>query len=242
MKTLLGIGVMLAISIPAGDSLWCTECLSQTSSTCSGKNVTCPSGYVCGSLYAESYIGESSYLVTRRTCSPLHECDLLGSVNINKVEIRIATSCCNTSSCSPTVPTCFLTFSQVQKSCATNPILCDMTYNVSVPVDVYSTAMCCYGDMCNSGSITLPPIDQTENGVRCPACFAKSSVCSPQTIKCRGLQNKCFKFTGRLHNSVLFEDWILQGCTTENLCTYEAPTYPHTALQGGYTMTCSDSV
>ncbi|XP_071968989.1 phospholipase A2 inhibitor and Ly6/PLAUR domain-containing protein-like [Engystomops pustulosus] len=129
----------------------------------------------------------------------------------------------------------------VTKFCATNPILCHMTYNVSNGIESYNVAKCCGGDLCNNGSITLPPINRTENGVQCPGCFAKAENCTPtQNIKCRGPQTKCYTFSGGIYNGTQFERWSHQGCTTENVCGHRAPTYPETLLQDGYTLTCSD--
>ncbi|KAG8547854.1 hypothetical protein GDO81_027299, partial [Engystomops pustulosus] len=45
-------------------------------------------------------------------------------------------------------------YEQITKSCATNPALCDMTYNMSVGIEFYNVAKCCEGDLCNNGSIT----------------------------------------------------------------------------------------
>ncbi|XP_044130879.1 phospholipase A2 inhibitor and Ly6/PLAUR domain-containing protein-like [Bufo gargarizans] len=157
-----------------------------------------------------------------------------------------------TKTCDPSVTRCLTTltvmqigeklYPMVEKSCATSPQLCELAYNMSSGIELYSVSKCCQGDLCNKGSIKLPPINSTENRVQCPACYAKAKTCTPTgTIKCRGSQTKCFNFSGGIYNGTQFEDWAFQGCTTENICEYPAPTYPENYLQEGYKLTCSDS-
>nr|QXD42706.1 phospholipase A2 inhibitor [Bufo gargarizans] len=157
-----------------------------------------------------------------------------------------------TKTCDPSVTRCLTTlavtmngknfYPMVEKSCATSPQLCEATFNMSTGVEWYSVSKCCQGDLSNKGSIKLPPINSTENGVQCPACYAKGKTCTPTgTIKCRGPQTKCFNFSGGIYNGTQFEDWAFQGCTTENICEYPALTYPENYLQEDYKLTCSNS-
>ncbi|XP_075135343.1 phospholipase A2 inhibitor and Ly6/PLAUR domain-containing protein-like [Leptodactylus fuscus] len=157
-----------------------------------------------------------------------------------------------TETCGPSVTSCytillvenlgFLSHSQTWKSCANHPVFCDATY-ISIGVEVYSTIRCCRGDLCNKGSIKLAPINRTENGVRCPACYGKGKAYAPiTTMKCQGPQTKCFSSSGAIYNGAHFEDWALRGCCTENMCHHDSPTYPESLIGDGYRVSCSDPI
>ncbi|CAH2318745.1 Hypothetical predicted protein, partial [Pelobates cultripes] len=59
-----------------------------------------------------------------------------------------------------------------------------------------------------------------------------------ETINCTGAQTKCFSYTGGIYIKGKFVDTDLKGCTTEDVCTHHAPTYPATLLKDGYILTC----
>ncbi|XP_075135345.1 phospholipase A2 inhibitor and Ly6/PLAUR domain-containing protein-like [Leptodactylus fuscus] len=154
--------------------------------------------------------------------------------------------------CDPSVENCISVWTfvkngetyspQIIKSCATHPIRCHFTYNMSGGQELYNVAKCCRGDMCNQGAMQMPPIDRTENGVQCPACFKEGKSCIPkENMKCQGPQKKCFSFSGEIYNGSHFVNWAFQGCATGNVCQYRSPYYPETSIKEGYTMQCSDS-
>ncbi|KAG8594579.1 hypothetical protein GDO81_001257 [Engystomops pustulosus] len=53
MMLFLGIITYFSALAAAGNALQCIKCHSSSPFTCNGTNVTCPPGYVCGSLYEE---------------------------------------------------------------------------------------------------------------------------------------------------------------------------------------------
>ncbi|XP_063291544.1 phospholipase A2 inhibitor and Ly6/PLAUR domain-containing protein-like [Pelobates fuscus] len=133
------------------------------------------------------------------------------------------------------------TTSHITKSCVSNTDLCYANYNMTFgSVQLYSIAQCCKSDGCNKDNIKLPPLNQTENGVSCPSCLiVGGEKCVPkETIKCTGDQTKCFSYTGGVYSKGKFVDTDVKGCTTEDVCTHPAPTYPATLLKEGYKLTC----
>ncbi|XP_069599183.1 urokinase plasminogen activator surface receptor-like [Ranitomeya imitator] len=85
------------------DALSCTQCMSPSSS-CSGNNVTCPSGHVCASQYSESTIGGGRTEMLLRLCSPPSECSTKGSISTSQLQLRMAASCCGSDNCTPDLP------------------------------------------------------------------------------------------------------------------------------------------
>ncbi|XP_077113426.1 phospholipase A2 inhibitor and Ly6/PLAUR domain-containing protein-like [Ranitomeya variabilis] len=57
---------------------------------------------------------------------------------------------------------------------------------------------CCDSDDCNNGTIVVPPLNTTENGVICPHCFKVGSYqCEEYDyIACTGNQRACMEFGG----------------------------------------------
>ncbi|XP_070308007.1 phospholipase A2 inhibitor and Ly6/PLAUR domain-containing protein-like [Odocoileus virginianus] len=57
----------------------------------------------------------------------------------------------------------------------------------------------------------------TENGLRCPSCFAfLKETCTPtQEALCVGEETRCVTMTGLMHPGIRF---AAQGCGTENTC------------------------
>ncbi|XP_069804409.1 phospholipase A2 inhibitor gamma subunit B-like [Dendropsophus ebraccatus] len=132
---------------------------------------------------------------------------------------------------------------QIWKSCARSTDLCNLTFNMTVGIDVYSLTRCCKGRYCNrKESVKLVPTNHEEkgNGVECPYCYARAKSCTPKdTMKCRGPQTRCFSFSGKICNSTDAEDWSYQGCATENICQHKIPPFPETVFHDGYTITCT---
>ncbi|KAM4016859.1 phospholipase A2 inhibitor and Ly6/PLAUR domain-containing protein-like isoform 1-T1 [Anomaloglossus baeobatrachus] len=101
MKILLSIWAILAICITTGHALSCTQCSSDSSTTCQGNSETCPAGFVCRSFYFENSAGSSSL---QRSCSHPRECNIKGGFTIKQVTFMMASSCCDTDNCDPPLP------------------------------------------------------------------------------------------------------------------------------------------
>ncbi|KAG8550144.1 hypothetical protein GDO81_028170 [Engystomops pustulosus] len=104
MTSLLAIVSLLSALTATGSALSCTECMSLTSSSCSGSSVTCPPGYLCASDYAEIEAAGQKISSVMRSCAPSSECNLKGSVSMTYGKARSAMSCCSTDNCTPTLP------------------------------------------------------------------------------------------------------------------------------------------
>ncbi|XP_072282542.1 uncharacterized protein [Pyxicephalus adspersus] len=87
-----------------GQSLTCKRCYLLDSVTCTGFNEVCQPGYVCASRLTISFIGSSIYQVFQRFCAPQAECNVTGTFTDEIGKNKIATTCCNTDSCTPTAP------------------------------------------------------------------------------------------------------------------------------------------
>ncbi|XP_066462071.1 urokinase plasminogen activator surface receptor-like [Eleutherodactylus coqui] len=55
MTSLIGILSLLSALTTTSSALWCTHCLSISSSTCTGDSKSCPSGSLCGSTYQKHF-------------------------------------------------------------------------------------------------------------------------------------------------------------------------------------------
>ncbi|XP_069803833.1 phospholipase A2 inhibitor 25 kDa subunit-like [Dendropsophus ebraccatus] len=105
MTSMTGILSLLSALIATSDALSCTECISTTSSSCSGPSVTCSSGHQCGSTYTESTTAVGGVFAgVVRACTPSFHCNFTGSVTQKQAQTKIATSCCSTDNCTPKIP------------------------------------------------------------------------------------------------------------------------------------------
>ncbi|XP_040183160.1 G surface protein, allelic form 168-like [Rana temporaria] len=84
-----------------GYNLSCSECTDST--TCTGSNVTCPSGSVCATSYTESTVGGSKSTRYIRSCAPASQCDKTGSVSTLNGNTKMTTSCCAFDNCSSSI-------------------------------------------------------------------------------------------------------------------------------------------
>ncbi|XP_077312655.1 phospholipase A2 inhibitor and Ly6/PLAUR domain-containing protein-like [Lithobates pipiens] len=101
MTSLLHILCVLSALVASGLSLNCMHCMSTTTSCSSGVSLPCASGYTCG-YTAMRAKGANLYL---QSCVPQKQCDLKGSVSLpNGEKGKMATSCCGTDDCTPTLP------------------------------------------------------------------------------------------------------------------------------------------
>ncbi|KAG8594578.1 hypothetical protein GDO81_001257 [Engystomops pustulosus] len=108
MMLFLGIITYFSALAAAGNALQCIKCHSSSPFTCNGTNVTCPPGYVCGSLYEELSNGVESHSSFNRGCYPLQECHFKGLFTIGDeghyAQMRTAAECCYTDGCTPPLP------------------------------------------------------------------------------------------------------------------------------------------
>ncbi|XP_071969175.1 uncharacterized protein [Engystomops pustulosus] len=104
MTSLLAIVSLLSALTATGAALSCTECMSLTSSSCSGSSVTCPPGYVCASVHGESGNAWTTNPSVVRSCAHPSACNYKGSLSMQYGKARSATSCCSTDHCTPSLP------------------------------------------------------------------------------------------------------------------------------------------
>ncbi|XP_056399866.1 uncharacterized protein LOC130294278 [Hyla sarda] len=104
MISLTGILSLLSALAATSYALSCTQCVSITSSSCSGSSVTCPSGEQCGSVYTETMAGGMTTTSIVRSCVPSSECNFKGGIGFQHGKINMVSSCCNTDNCNPTMP------------------------------------------------------------------------------------------------------------------------------------------
>ncbi|KAM4016857.1 protein RoBo-1-like [Anomaloglossus baeobatrachus] len=85
------------------------------------------------------------------------------------------------------------------RGCWNNTMLCDRPYVVNTTdFSLIVHYECCDTNNCNSDPIEVPPVNTTENGLYCKACFVEGSYKCKEyvTIACTGYQGDCFEFYG----------------------------------------------
>ncbi|KAM3921584.1 uncharacterized protein RB166_010994 [Leptodactylus fuscus] len=105
MRSLFGFLICFSALTATSDALSCTECISDTSPSCTGSSVTCASGSTCASLYSETVIGSSISPIFIRSCLNTSNCGFMGSMSNRQGRIWASMTCCNTDNCTPTIPT-----------------------------------------------------------------------------------------------------------------------------------------
>ncbi|XP_044133613.1 urokinase plasminogen activator surface receptor-like [Bufo gargarizans] len=132
--------VLMTNVMTEGYALSCTRCSSASSTTCSGDSVICPSGFQCGSTYAESTSGGKTSTSFTRGCVPESECNFQGNVNVNEAKLETAYTCCSTDNCNPPVPKI------LSSSSATNGLVCPSCESDSVSKCDSSATVTCIGN------------------------------------------------------------------------------------------------
>uniref|UniRef100_A0A8C5WEH6 NIDO domain-containing protein n=1 Tax=Leptobrachium leishanense TaxID=445787 RepID=A0A8C5WEH6_9ANUR len=89
---------------PTDGSLSCTQCVNTMGSSCTGSAVTCPSGSLCGSQYAEYTDNGVLYPMISRSCIEESRCNTSTSFSFAESKVEIASSCCDTDLCTPEIP------------------------------------------------------------------------------------------------------------------------------------------
>ncbi|KAG8550148.1 hypothetical protein GDO81_028172 [Engystomops pustulosus] len=106
MMSLHGFLSLFSALLATSSALSCTTCRSTNSIDCTGPNVTCRDDYLCGSAYQESIIGISETTTFTRSCRPISECNINGTLSGLRGQIRFISSCCSEDDCTPTLPEC----------------------------------------------------------------------------------------------------------------------------------------
>ncbi|KAM3921583.1 uncharacterized protein RB166_010993 [Leptodactylus fuscus] len=96
--------VEFSFACSPGNTLSCTQCMSKTSSSCTGSSITCASGFTCGSIYTQVIIGGVLTPVFIRTCLSPDYCGFMGSLSNSQRRIWASMTCCYTDNCTPTIP------------------------------------------------------------------------------------------------------------------------------------------
>nr|AKH14012.1 sodefrin precursor-like factor [Ichthyosaura alpestris] len=86
------------------------------------------------------------------------------------------------------------------------------------------TSICCDSDLCNTGDLQVPAVDENPNGYKCEDCFSNQSgddCTAGREVQCTGEHNTCVRFTGtgsRPGEPVL--QYIIRGCGSQDYCKY----------------------
>ncbi|XP_030068318.1 phospholipase A2 inhibitor and Ly6/PLAUR domain-containing protein-like [Microcaecilia unicolor] len=99
----------------------------------------------------------------------------------------------------------------------------------------------CKEDNCNNGTVTVPAINMTKNGLECPACYIKGSYeCTEVgTIKCIGNQEQCLEYSGELRRpGTPFEKYEYKGCATTGACDFSPSVLMGLTFRKNLKLTC----
>ncbi|XP_073513780.1 phospholipase A2 inhibitor and Ly6/PLAUR domain-containing protein-like [Phyllobates terribilis] len=80
---------------------------------------------------------------------------------------------------------------------------------------------CCDTDDCNSGTIKLPPLNTTKNGLYCKSCFVEGSYnCEKYgSVACTCNQGDCIQFSGdATRPDDVEKKYAFAGCATKGAC------------------------
>ncbi|XP_073457883.1 phospholipase A2 inhibitor NAI-like [Aquarana catesbeiana] len=170
MASLLRILGVVSALVASGYSLFCTRCAS-SSDSCSGPNINCSSGSVCGAVYTESWSQDSivskSYMLS---CTREDKCNTSGSFSPhNNVRVKLGRSCCRTDHCTPPLP------SLPGNSSQSNGLTCRSCMSADSTWCYTSDTMKCTGDenMCFRQT-TIVSEGPTENSSAIRGCATKS--------------------------------------------------------------------
>ncbi|XP_073457880.1 phospholipase A2 inhibitor and Ly6/PLAUR domain-containing protein-like isoform X1 [Aquarana catesbeiana] len=170
MASLLQILGVVSALVASGYSLFCTQCVS-SSDSCSGPNITCPSGSVCGAVYTESWSQDSivskSYMLS---CTREDKCNTSGSFSLhNNARVKLGRSCCRTDRCTPPLP------SLPENSPQSNGLTCQSCMSTDSTWCDGSDTMECLGDenMCFRQT-SIVSAGSTKNSTAIRGCATKS--------------------------------------------------------------------
>ncbi|XP_040182762.1 phospholipase A2 inhibitor and Ly6/PLAUR domain-containing protein-like [Rana temporaria] len=186
MASLLQVLWVFSALVASGYSLSCTEC-SSTSDSCTGPSVTCLSRSVCGAIATESWA--LGLLVSKsygKSCVPQHQCDKRGSMSLpHNARMKMATSCCETNECTPTLP------SMPRDTSGSNGLTCPSCLSADSTSCNTSDTMQCTGDenMCLLQTTKISGHIEGATAVR--GCATKS-ICDfgSQTSSTQGISTE----------------------------------------------------
>ncbi|XP_069804263.1 phospholipase A2 inhibitor and Ly6/PLAUR domain-containing protein-like [Dendropsophus ebraccatus] len=189
MTSLTGILSLLSALIATSDALSCTQCMSVSSSSCSGPSVSCSPGHQCGSAYTKTSVAGQTSEVLVRGCVPSSECDVRGGMNIQYGQIKMVTSCCNSDNCAPTIPSLPSTGSNP------NGLVCRSCMSADSTWCYTPDTIECTGDMDRCFLMTTKTTGSVSSSVAIRGCTTKS-ICErgSRSSKIEGLSSEV-KFT-----------------------------------------------
>ncbi|KAH0631443.1 hypothetical protein JD844_005769 [Phrynosoma platyrhinos] len=80
-------------------------------------------------------------------------------------------------------------------------------------------AKCCNKNLCNRGTVKLPPMQNKPNGLLCPGCFSTHSKCkATETIKCHGEERYCVYYDMTVEQGDQLYKFAKRGCGTKLAC------------------------
>ncbi|XP_073457891.1 phospholipase A2 inhibitor and Ly6/PLAUR domain-containing protein-like isoform X2 [Aquarana catesbeiana] len=115
------------------------QCFNTTTS-CTGPSVTCPSGKQCGVLYTKTTKGGSTDISYIMICISSDQCGQSGSVTTNDIRLKTAASCCSTDNCTPSLP------SLPEDSSVYNGVTCPSCLSASSTMCYTSDTIKCTGN------------------------------------------------------------------------------------------------
>ncbi|KAL8219571.1 UNVERIFIED_CONTAM: hypothetical protein K2H54_027383 [Gekko kuhli] len=78
---------------------------------------------------------------------------------------------------------------------------------------------CCVGDACARVPPSLPPINASPNGKKCPACYAiHGFTCKEESAQCAGDELYCFELSGTTSLGAMTITNVMKGCSNMATC------------------------
>ncbi|XP_075459381.1 phospholipase A2 inhibitor and Ly6/PLAUR domain-containing protein-like [Ascaphus truei] len=80
---------------------------------------------------------------------------------------------------------------------------------------------CCSGKNCNTNNYEMAADPGEPNGRVCPSCFNNTmeACTSEKQIMCRGPEDKCFEYRGRVKTpDGVTDDYVTKGCASHIAC------------------------
>ncbi|XP_077116232.1 uncharacterized protein LOC143770475 [Ranitomeya variabilis] len=104
MGSLILTTCILSTLVSMGYSITCFVCRTETESTCTGEERSCPKDYVCASTSTITIMDGMQSKVFTRSCERRNACGVIGTIGYQRGQVKTATSCCYTDSCFPSTP------------------------------------------------------------------------------------------------------------------------------------------
>ncbi|XP_073457831.1 uncharacterized protein [Aquarana catesbeiana] len=198
-SSILLFSCILSTLVVTGFSLSCIECEAEDEKSCKGSSITCESEFCMATL--KSTLNGDGQEVKRykRSCGEKSMCSQKESFTYSNGVIKISSSCCSTSNCSPPMPA--LPQTKTEK----NGVSCmDCRGSGDTPC-TSSTHRDCTGDekQCVSLTITTKPADNTSlRGCGTPGLCMKEMDFKTGD-KVQEMKFSCTSGSGSLHYSLI---------------------------------------